>query len=98
MTNIPIEWDKEFESKKAQEGTTRSSKYDLKVVYLAIKELKSQKGTKNLTMAQICQELAKKQKSGEIVYHCDLSTAKPNTVEHAFKKMKTLFENEEQKD
>ena len=95
MTDIPIEWDKELESKRTNENQTKTSKYDLKLVYLAIKELKSKKGSKKLTMPEICKEMAVKQKNGEIVYHSDFSTAKPNTIEHAYSKMKKTFESEE---
>lgn len=98
MTNIPIEFSKELESKRTTENQTKTSKYDLKVVYLAMKELKSQKGRKRLTWDEVCHEMEIKQKNGEVVYHSDFSTVKPNTIQHAFAVMKKMFETEESQD
>jgi len=98
LKNIPIEFDKEFDSKKAQETTTRSSKYDQKLVYIAIKELKSHKGEKKLNWTEVCQEMANKQKNGEISYHYDFSKGKANTVAHIFYELRKTYENEESKD
>ena len=97
LTNIPIEFDKELESKRTQDSTTRSSKYDQKVVYLAMKELKSQKGNKKLNWHDVCKEMAKKQQNGEIVYHLDFSTIKAGTIQKNYSRMKQEFENEEEK-
>ena len=94
MTNIPIEFDKEMDAKGSQETQTKSSKYNQKVVYPAIKELKSKKGKATLSWQEICQEMAKKQKNGEIIHHSDFSTVKLNTMIKTFANMKNLFEVE----
>ena len=94
LTNIPIEFDKEMDAKRSQETHARTSKYDQKVVYLAIKELKSKKGRTKLNWTEISQEMAKKQKNGEIIYTSDFSTIKPNTITKAYTKMRTMFEAE----
>ncbi len=67
------------------------------MVYLTIKELRTQKRNK-LDWKGICDEMAIKQKNGDIVYHSDFSIAKSNTIQHAFAKMKKMYETENSKD
>jgi len=95
MTGIPIEYDRELLEKTKPSPTTKESKGNEKMLYFTMKELKSLKGSKKLNMQQICKVLEEKQKNGELVYHTDFSTAKPDTVAHLYYRLKKTFENEE---
>ncbi len=98
LTQIPIEWDKEMLAKSGTRQQIKPSKSNEKMLYFTIKELKSLKGSRKLNMKQICEVLAEKQKNGEITYHSDLTTTKPNTLAHIFYRLKNDYENEKSLD
>ena len=98
LTQIPIEWDKEMLAKSGTRQQLKPSKSNEKMLYFTIKELKSLKGSRKLNMKQICEVLAEKQKNGEITYHSDLTTTKPNTLAHIFYRLKNDYENEKSLD
>ncbi len=98
ITQIPIEWDKEMLAKSGTRQQIKPSKSNEKMLYFTIKELKSLKGSRKLNMKQICEVLSEKQKNGEITYHSDLTTTKPNTLAHIFYRLKNDYENEKSLD
>lgn len=96
MTDIPIDWNKDLINKSRTKETTKSTRNEEKIAYLAMKTLKEQKGKKRSGWKDICKKMAEKQKNGEVVFHLDFSIAKVGTVQKFFYRMKDELERVEE--
>ena len=95
LTKIPIEFDQEMLAKTGGKQPLKTSKSNEKLVYLLLKEMKTQKGRKKLDWKQICEVMSIKQKNGEITYHLDFSTIKAGTISSNYYRMGKHYESEE---
>lgn len=93
MTGIPIKFDQEMFSKSTQ-NPKKASTNDEKLVYLTLKELKSQKGNKKLNWKQTCEIMTEKQKNEEITYHLDFKTMTDSTISKIYSRMRIKYESD----
>ena len=92
MTEIPIKSDQQMLSQSTQ-NPKKASTNDEKLVYLTVKELKSQKGNKKLNWKQIREIMAEKQKNGGITYHLDFKTMTDSTISKIYSRMRIKYES-----
>ncbi len=92
LTGIPIDWDKELITKTLSPSTTKSTKNQEKIAYLAVKELMTKNKMKKADWKILLPQLSEKQLNGEIVHHIEFATTKTNTVSKWMSRMKKEFE------
>jgi len=91
MTGIPIEFEQEMFSKITQ-NPKKVSTNDEKLVYLTLKELRSQEGKKKLNWKQTCEIMSEKQENGEVMHHLDFKTMTDSTISKIYSRMRIKYE------